>query len=47
VRGWSVIDVATSTTTDIAHFGFMQCLERAELAWSADETKLAFLVHPL
>jgi Tol biopolymer transport system component len=42
----SVIDVATGTTTDIAHFGFIQCLERADLAWSPDETKLAFLVLP-
>ncbi len=42
----SVIDVATATTTDIAHYGFIQCPERAELTWSADETKLAFVVLP-
>jgi Tol biopolymer transport system component len=42
----SVIDVAAGTTTDIAHYGFIQCLERADLAWSADAAKLAFLVLP-
>jgi Tol biopolymer transport system component len=42
----SVIDVVAGTTTDIARFGFIQCLERADLAWSPDETKLAFRVLP-
>jgi hypothetical protein len=40
----SVINVATGTTTDIARLNFIDCLERADLTWSGDASKLAFLV---
>jgi WD40 repeat protein len=42
----SVIDVATGTKTDIASYGFLQCLERADLVWSPNAAKLAFPVLP-